>query len=567
MTLIPAEALARHIAILGSTGSGKTSVAKTGIVEPILSNGGRVLMIDPTGAWWGLRLTAKGGKGFPVHIFGGDHADHPLKFSDAEVLAEAFGTSSDSAIFDTSHMTVTDRSKFFIAFANSLLRRNKGPLNLVIDEAHLFMPQAGAKVGGLVPEMLHAGNNLVSLGRSKGLRVTLISQRPAKLHKDSLTQAQSLIAMRVLSPQDRKAIEEWMDGNGDPVKSKQIAASLSSLKAGEAWVWAPLQESLERVRFPLPKTFDSSKAPDEMSGSGPQLAPLDMGSLKERLSHIEAETKANDPKALKAEIATLKRELASKPVEKINMPDQKAMEDAKQIFHDRGYQLAANEAWADVKIVQKFAEKFHAAYEAFVEASNKLAENADRRVDVVPVLPRYQNIATAKPVAKTQVSYAQTMNGHGEPMPGPHRKLLTVLAQFPQGRTKRQLAILAGYAHNGGAFNNPLANLRSRGWAEGGSERIVITDAGAAALGSWEPLPQGEDLRDYWFGNLAGPPAKILRALCESYPDGMSKADLAKACGYKPSGGAFNNPLARLRSLELVTGKGGAEIRASEDLF
>lgn len=152
-------------------------------------------------------------------------------------------------------------------------------------------------------------------------------------------------------------------------------------------------------------------------------------------------------------------------------------------------------------------------------------------------------------------------------MPGPQRKLLNVLAQFPQGRTKRQLAILAGYAHNGGAFNNPLANLRSRGWAEGSSDRIVITEAGAAALGSWEPLPEGDELREYWFGNLPGPPAKILRVLCDAYPEGMSKSDLAKASGYEPSGGAFNNPLARLRSLELVTGKGGAEIRASEDLF
>jgi hypothetical protein len=47
----------------------------------------------------------------------------------------------------------------------------------------------------------------------------------------------------------------------------------------------------------------------------------------------------------------------------------------------------------------------------------------------------------------------------------------------------------------------------------------------------------------------------------------MDKMMLAQETGYEPSGGAFNNPLARLRSLELVTGRGGAELRASEDLF
>ncbi|MBA3752927.1 MAG: DUF87 domain-containing protein, partial [Nitrospira sp.] len=60
MTAIPAEALTRHIAILGSTGSGKTTAAKSGIVEPILAAQGRVLVIDPTAAWWGLRLAANG---------------------------------------------------------------------------------------------------------------------------------------------------------------------------------------------------------------------------------------------------------------------------------------------------------------------------------------------------------------------------------------------------------------------------------------------------------------------------------------------------------------------------
>ena len=243
---LPDDMLSRHIAILGSTGSGKTSVAKSGIVEPQLSAGARVVVIDPTGAWWGLRLDANGkGEGFPVYIFGGDHGDHPLRAKDAALLADAFGTSSGSAVFDTSLMTVADRTAFFTDFANTILRKNRGPLHLVIDEAHLFMPQAGAKSGGAVPAMLHAGNNLVSLGRSKGLRITMITQRPAKLHKDSLTQAQSLIAMRVLHPLDRKAITDWIaEVSDDPRKGDDLVRSLSGLKAGEAWVWAPLSGML-----------------------------------------------------------------------------------------------------------------------------------------------------------------------------------------------------------------------------------------------------------------------------------------------------------------------------------
>src|SRR6185295_15513138 len=96
----------------------------------------------------------------------------------------------------------------------------------VIVEAQYFMPQ------GRVPDpdagrMLHAGNRLMSGGRSRGIRGMLITQRPQKLHKDALTCADTLIAMRVLSPQDRKTIKEWVDGCGNAEDGKRVLDSLA----------------------------------------------------------------------------------------------------------------------------------------------------------------------------------------------------------------------------------------------------------------------------------------------------------------------------------------------------
>lgn len=51
---IPEAALKKHIAILGMNGSGKTSVAKSQIIEPALAAGERVCNVDPTGVGWGL---------------------------------------------------------------------------------------------------------------------------------------------------------------------------------------------------------------------------------------------------------------------------------------------------------------------------------------------------------------------------------------------------------------------------------------------------------------------------------------------------------------------------------
>jgi DNA helicase HerA-like ATPase len=182
---IPDAALEHHVAVLGKTGSGK-SYAAQGIVERLIKKRARVCLIDPTDRYWGLRLDADGKKpsGHEVVIFGGQRADLPLAETHGATLAEIVGTTATPVIISTRLMTVGQRTRFFTTFAETLLAKNEGPLHLVIDEAHLFAPQT--KVASVESgQLLHATNNLVSLGRGIGLRIMLLSQRPAKLHKDS----------------------------------------------------------------------------------------------------------------------------------------------------------------------------------------------------------------------------------------------------------------------------------------------------------------------------------------------------------------------------------------------
>ncbi|HEY1258278.1 MAG TPA: DUF87 domain-containing protein [Xanthobacteraceae bacterium] len=74
---LPLDALDERIAIVGTTGSGKTYAAK-GFAERLLDSGARVT-IDPLGVWWGLRAGAdNSAAGYPVVVFGGKHADVPI---------------------------------------------------------------------------------------------------------------------------------------------------------------------------------------------------------------------------------------------------------------------------------------------------------------------------------------------------------------------------------------------------------------------------------------------------------------------------------------------------------
>ena len=319
--MIPSTALLQHVAILGKTGSGKTYTAK-GLVEGILDEKRRLAVVDPTGAWWGLRSSADGkAPGYPVIVLGGHHADAPLPPESGAACAELITRNHLQVVFDTSDMSVGDRTRWFIGFAGGLFRLNRTPIHVVIDEAHMFAPQSGggAKIDVDTGKMLHACNTLASGGRSRGVRLMLITQRPAKLHKDSLTCCDTLIAMRLIAPQDREAVKDWIDGCGDAKKGREVLDSLAGLGRGEGWAWYPEGNYLERLRFPPIRTFDSSATPtDGEAPAAPKtLADIDLAAVNAALTAAVEEAKANDPKLLRAEVDRLKRELAderSKPI-------------------------------------------------------------------------------------------------------------------------------------------------------------------------------------------------------------------------------------------------------------
>jgi hypothetical protein len=92
-----------------------------------------------------------------------------------------------------------------------------------------------------------------------------------------------------------------------------------------------------------------------------------------------------------------------------------------------------------------------------------------------------------------------------------------------------------------------------------------MTETGIRELGSWEPLPTGSALVEYWRGRLGKAERLILEMLPQVYPDPLTKEEIAAKAGYEPNGGGFNNALGRLRTLEPVQGRG--QLQASDNLF
>lgn len=257
--LIPDAALDQHGIALGKTGAGKSSKLRV-LVERLLERERPVCIIDPKGDWWGLRMSADGkSSGFPIVIFGGEHADVPLNAHAGAQVAELVATGNRSCLIDLGGWMVGERTRFFIDFASALFKHARGARHLVIDEVHNFAPK-GKVWDADAGKMLHWANRLASEGRGKGLTILAASQRPQKVHNDFLTSCETLIACRVIHKADRDAIKDWIDGCADAATGREVLAELAGMQRPDAWVWSPeIDFGPQRITFPMFQTYDSFK--------------------------------------------------------------------------------------------------------------------------------------------------------------------------------------------------------------------------------------------------------------------------------------------------------------------
>jgi hypothetical protein len=559
---LPIEIAGQTTAIFGIRGSGKTNTAGA-LVEELLDRNQPVAIVDPTDGWWGMRAGRDGEQsgGYPIFIFGGSHGDVPLQETDGKVVAEFLVREQVSVILSLRHLRKAAQRRFMREFCEELYHlkgkdENRTPLTVVIDEAPLFVPQ---KVMGDVAFVVGAVEDLIARGRNAGFGVVLISQRSATLNADVRTQADTMICHRLPASLDRKAIKDWFEENASVDDLGKILSSLATLKNGEGWVWSPALGVMSRVQMRMRRTFDSSATPKVGQVIRPpkKLADIDLGKLREKMTAAVEQAKADDPKELRKRIAELEQVASSRdPV-------------ADPVFIDeverRGYERAIAECGGIFSSIKSASGELETALTASRNACDRLIVGLNLPAAVV-----------TRPVAPQRTETKERSGGPTPARPSParpsgsatlskaERKILTALAQYPNGRTKTQIAILTSYAHSGGGFNNALSSLRSKGFAEG-SEPLRITPAGISGLGSYDPLPAGKELAAHWMTQLSKAERACLQALIDVYPNALDKSGIAVRAGYEVSGGGFNNALSRLRTLELIQGHG--LIRASKDLF
>lgn len=409
---MPLNAATKTFAILAKRGAGKSYTAAV-LAEEFFKVGVPFVVFDPIDIWWGLRLAANGKeKGLPIVVFGVENADIPLTRDMGRDIARAVVKENVSCVISTYGMPKVAQRHLIAEFAEELLNINRTPRHVFIEEAHEYVPQ---RVTGAMGRTFAAVEALVVMGRNKGIGVTLINQRAATVNKDVLTQLDTLLAFRNVAPQDRKALKEWVEAHSAEGDFEKFMKSLPSLPTGEGWVWSPeFLGTFEKIKIRKRETFHPDR---EKLGEAFQMPRIDQTDVQAFIENFKVEVPKKEKIKGKEPVA-----LTVQPL-------------------DDSLRIIRNEY--ESKLMEKDVE------------INRL--NA--------VIRSVQNLVGGNnTIEQSTHSFAgNEANAMLQKLGGAPQKIYERLLQHSNGLTKRQIALMCGYAVTSGSYSNALSKLRTMG--------------------------------------------------------------------------------------------------------
>jgi hypothetical protein len=538
LTLPAAELATEVVASLGNRGGGKSNGAAV-VAEGLLAAGVPVVVLDYVGIWFSLRLAPDGKtpSPFQIPVLGGRHGDIGLAPTTGTIVAEALARTQSSAVLDISGFSKADRCRFATDFAEAFFRAKKdhpGPVQLLLEEAQRFVPQ---KLFTGQERMLGAFEEIGEVGRNYGIGLHLISQRPQKINKDVLNLADTVFGYRTNGVLERKAIAEWVQEKGAEGRAN-VQGELPGLERGSAIVWCPSRKIFGRYAIEKKSTYDAGATPIH-ARAAVKTKPLDLNSLESAMGKAVEDAKANDPRALRAEIERLRRDLGNgvappKPERVVEYAVPPAFPGA----------LTATEEALDVVL------------RAVERLKGRVGEARAISLKSPPVAAR----APAPRQRPDRPAPAPSV-GDAADLSRCARALLCVLAQRGIA-SDSQISAFSGYRKTSSGFANSLSELRTQGLIDGPKERRTITQKGRDVVGPTEPLPTGKALLDYWLPRLGKCEAAMLKAIFDA--GSISRKDLSTATDYSLTSSGFSNGISGLRVLDLVRGQHGGDLTIAD---
>ena len=277
--------------ITGKSGSGKSNTASV-VAEKLLDNGFGLLIVDIDGEYYGLKEEYE-----ILHAGGDEECDIQVTAEHAGKIASLALEQNVPIILDvSSFLDESEAEKLLTEVAKQLFakaKKQKQPFLMLVEECHEWIPEKGG--------MGEVGKMLIKIGkrgRKHGLGIVGISQRPADVKKDYITQCDWLVWHRLTWNNDTKVVGRIIDS--------QYADAVEDLDDGEAFMMTDWAEQVRRVQFHRKQTFDAGATPGLDDFERPELKSVS-DDLVSELESISEEKEATESR-----IRELREELDKK---------------------------------------------------------------------------------------------------------------------------------------------------------------------------------------------------------------------------------------------------------------
>jgi hypothetical protein len=277
--------------ITGKSGSGKSNTASV-VVEKLLSANFPVLVVDTDGEYYGLKEQFE-----ILHVGADEECDIQVSPEHAEKIASLALEQNVPIILDVSgYLDESEAKSLLLQTTRHLFAKEKKlkkPFLMLVEECHEYIPEGGG--------MDETGKMLIKVGkrgRKHGLGIVGISQRPADVKKDFITQCDWLVWHRLTWRNDTKVVKR--------ILGKEYSDAIEDMGDGEGFLVTDWSESIRRVQFRRKTTFDAGATPGLDDFERPDLKSVS-GDLVDELRSISDEKERRE-----SELADLRQELEKK---------------------------------------------------------------------------------------------------------------------------------------------------------------------------------------------------------------------------------------------------------------
>ena len=153
---------------------------------------------------------------------------------DMKSLVDRLKTTDKSLVISLGGLPLLKQQELIGDYCEALIEARLGKgIHTIVEECQDFVPQMGR------PISYDPIVRLCKLGRALGYGASLVSQRPAGVNKEALSQASVYLVHNVINNRDLKTLDEQLSFGTDKRLIKKILNGIASARKGECVAYAP----------------------------------------------------------------------------------------------------------------------------------------------------------------------------------------------------------------------------------------------------------------------------------------------------------------------------------------